>query len=56
MFRFFVPGPLVLAHSGRMFRFFVPGPLPGLNEIVDACKGCGGKGYGYAAMRMFPVR
>ena len=34
-----------------MFRFFVPGPLPGLNEIVDACKGCGGKGYGYAAMK-----
>ncbi len=33
------------------FRFWVPGPLPGLNEIVDAAKGCGGKGYGYAAMK-----
>lgn len=32
-------------------KFWVPGPLPGLNEIVDAAKGCGGKGYGYAKMK-----
>jgi hypothetical protein len=32
-------------------RFFIPGPLPGLNEIIEACKGAGGRGYGYAAMK-----
>ena len=34
-----------------VLRFFVPGPLPGQNEIIAACKGCGGKGYGYATMK-----
>lgn len=32
-------------------KFWVPGPLPGMNEIVDAAKGCGGKGYAYAKMK-----
>lgn len=31
--------------------FFVTGPLPGTNEIVEAAKGAGGRGYGYAAMK-----
>lgn len=31
--------------------FFVPGVLPGMNEIVAAAKGAGGRGYGYAAMK-----
>lgn len=33
------------------YRFWVPGQLPGTNEIVDAAKGCVGKGYGYAKMK-----
>jgi hypothetical protein len=33
------------------FRFWVPGPLPGMNEIVKAAKGAGGKGYGYAKLK-----
>lgn len=32
-------------------KFWVPGQLPGMNEIVDAAKGNGGKGYGYAKMK-----
>jgi Holliday junction resolvase RusA-like endonuclease len=32
-------------------KFWVPGPLPGMNEIVEAAKGNGGKGYGYATMK-----
>lgn len=35
----------------RQWRFFVPGPLPGLNEIIDAAKGSGGKGLAYSAMK-----
>lgn len=31
--------------------FFVTGPLPGMNEILAAAKGSGGRGYGYAAMK-----
>ena len=39
-------------HPGEeTMRFWVPGPLPGLNEIVEACKGCGGRGLGYASMK-----
>jgi Holliday junction resolvase RusA-like endonuclease len=33
------------------YRFFVPGPLPGLNEIIKACKGYGGRGYGYSRLK-----
>ena len=32
-------------------KFWVPGQLPGMNEIIAAAKGNGGKGYGYAAMK-----
>ena len=32
-------------------KFWVPGPLPGMNEIIEAAKGCGGKGYGYSTMK-----
>jgi len=32
-------------------KFWVPGPLPGMNEIVAAAKGCGGKGYGYSTLK-----
>lgn len=31
--------------------FFIPGPLPGENEIIDACKGAGGTGRIYSAMK-----
>ena len=37
--------------SPRVARFFVPGPLPCLNDMIDAAKGCAGKGYGYATMK-----
>ena len=30
---------------------WVPGPLPGLNEIIAAAKGCGGRGILYAKMK-----
>lgn len=32
-------------------RFWVNGQMPGLNEIIEACKGCGGRGYGYARLK-----
>lgn len=32
-------------------RFWVPGPLPGLNEIIKAAKGYGGKGLGYSLLK-----
>ena len=25
--------------------------MPGLNEIIEACKGCGGRGYGYSRLK-----
>lgn len=30
---------------------WIPGPLPGLNEIIEAAKGSGGRGAGYARMK-----
>ncbi len=30
---------------------FIPGALPGENDIIDAAKGNGGRGYGYAKMK-----
>jgi hypothetical protein len=30
---------------------WVPGPLPGLNELIDAAKGSGGRGAGYARLK-----
>jgi hypothetical protein len=32
-------------------RFWVPGPLPGMNEIIDAAKGFGGRGVGYSKLK-----
>lgn len=32
-------------------QFFVPGKLPGLNELIAAAKGAGGKGYAYAKLK-----
>jgi len=32
-------------------QLWVDGPLPGLNEIIDAAKGSGGKGMAYAKMK-----
>lgn len=37
--------------SGASYRVWIPGPLPGMNEIVSAAKGCGGKGLGYSSMK-----
>jgi hypothetical protein len=31
--------------------FFIPGPLPGLNEMIDQAKGCGGRGARYARIK-----
>lgn len=33
------------------WRFWVPGQMPGMNEIIEAAKGCGGRGYGYSKMK-----
>ncbi len=33
------------------FRFWVPGPLPGMNEMIAAAKGFGGRGIGYSTMK-----
>jgi hypothetical protein len=30
---------------------WVPGPLPGLNELIAAAKGHGGRGYAYAKLK-----
>ena len=32
-------------------QLWIDGPLPGLNEIIDAAKGSGGRGMGYAKMK-----
>lgn len=32
-------------------ELWVPGPLPGLNEIIAAAKGSGGRGAGYARLK-----
>lgn len=32
-------------------RLWIPGPLPGLNELIGAAKGFGGKGIGYAKLK-----
>lgn len=30
---------------------WIPGPLPGLNELIDAAKGSGGRGAAYARLK-----
>lgn len=30
---------------------WIPGPLPGMNELVGAAKGFGGRGYGYSRLK-----
>lgn len=35
----------------RSYQFEVRGPLPCLNDMLDAAKGCGGRGYGYSSMK-----
>mgnify|MGYP001596484103 CR=1 FL=1 len=37
--------------ASHLPRFFVPGPLPGMNEIIAACKGAGGRGSAYARIK-----
>jgi Holliday junction resolvase RusA-like endonuclease len=32
-------------------RFWVPGQLPGMNEIIAAAKGAGGRGYTYSKLK-----
>lgn len=44
-------GVLLGYEANVSWRFWVPGPLPGLNEMIDAAKGCGGRGLGYSAMK-----
>lgn len=33
------------------WRLWIPGPLPGLNELIAAAKGAGGKGMLYAGLK-----
>ena len=35
----------------RTFKLTIPGPMPCLNDIIDAAKGHGGRGYGYSSMK-----
>jgi|WetSurMetagenome_2_1015567.scaffolds.fasta_scaffold15552_7 hypothetical protein len=37
--------------ASKSYRFWVPGQMPGLNEMIAAAKGCGGRGYRYATMK-----
>lgn len=37
--------------EARKWRFWIPGPLPGLNEIIAAAKGAGGRGLAYSRMK-----
>lgn len=32
-------------------ELFIPGPLPGMNELIAAAKGAGGRGYLYAKLK-----
>lgn len=32
-------------------EFFIPGPLPGMNEMIAAAKGSGGRGRAYSRMK-----
>lgn len=32
-------------------RLWVPGPLPGMNEVIEAAKGAGGRGFRYAKLK-----
>jgi hypothetical protein len=32
-------------------RFFVPGQLPDFNTMIEAAKGCGGRGYKYSTLK-----
>jgi hypothetical protein len=34
-----------------MATLWIPGPLPGLNELLDAAKGAGGRGMRYAKLK-----
>lgn len=33
------------------WQFTIPGRLPGLNEMIKAAKGYGGRGYGYSKLK-----
>ena len=35
----------------RVASLWIPGPLPGLNDLLDAAKGSGGRGMGYASLK-----
>lgn len=37
--------------DGTIATLWVPGPLPGMNELIAAAKGSGGRGYRYAAIK-----
>lgn len=40
-----------MAQSSTLAGLWVPGPLPGLNEMIAAAKGSGGRGAGYARLK-----
>ena len=33
------------------YELWIPGPLPSMNELIDAAKGNGGRGIGYARIK-----
>ncbi len=37
--------------NATMAVLWIPGPLPGMNEIIEAAKGSGGRGMGYARLK-----
>jgi hypothetical protein len=37
--------------ESRVARLWIPGPMPCLNDIIEAAKGSGGRGYGYSKMK-----
>lgn len=38
-------------NDGHSASLWVPGPLPGMNELIAAAKGSGGRGAGYARLK-----
>jgi hypothetical protein len=43
---------VVVPHTAALVqRLFIPGHFPTLNEVIEAAKGAGGKGFRYAAMK-----
>lgn len=44
-------GAAAVNRSATMATLWVPGPLPGMNELIAAAKGSGGRGMAYARLK-----